>query len=196
MNKLKLYLLFIAAIFVSGCTNPNNPSLGTLQDEKKIQYKENEYAEILIQKDITANSEDEIRNKLKLITQGCVQKYSIIAAYTYNNERISSNSWFDISNDTITIESNVRNILKDKRDINSEAINLGGRYGNRMYKIDLPYKLSKVNENTYKITIYNNENIKTVESINNATSKVYEPTVYSYDVNKFKEKVAYIAKCI
>ena len=196
MNKIKLFLYIVVGIFVSGCTNPNVLSIGTIQDERNVQYRENEYLEILIEKNIAANSDEDMKKKLLFMTQECVKIYSITANYTYNNEKVSSSSWFDISNDSISIESNVRNILKDKKDINSEAINLGGGYGNRLYKIELPYKLTKINDTTYKITIFNNENIKTVESINNSTNKVYEPTVYSYDINKFKDKIIRIARCI
>ena len=46
MNKIKLFLYIVVGIFVSGCTNPNVLSIGTIQDERNVQYRENEYLEI------------------------------------------------------------------------------------------------------------------------------------------------------
>lgn len=68
MNNLNLYgLCILFSFFLSGCTNPNNLSLGTIQDEKNVKYKENEYNKILAEKDILANSDEDMSNKLKFI---------------------------------------------------------------------------------------------------------------------------------
>ena len=196
MNKLNLYgLCILFSFFLSGCTNQNDLSLGTIQDEKNVQYKENEYSEILAEKDISANSEEDMKNKLKFITQNCVKRFWIYESI-YPSERISSNAWFNITENNISIEHNVRNFIKEKSDLNNESLNLGGRHGNRIFKISLPYKLYKINDTTYKLTIYNNENIKVVESMSNITNKPYEPTIFNIDINKFKDKINGIAKCI
>lgn len=196
MSKIKLYLFVMVGIFVSGCTNPNVLSIGTIQDEKNVQYRESEYAEILIEKDIAASSDEDMKKKLLFMTQECVKGYTMKSEYVYYNEKYSTNSWFEISDDKITIENNVRNIIKNKDDLKSEVLNLGGKQGNRMFKISLPYKLTKINNSTYKLTIYNNENIKVVESINNSTGKPYESTVYNFNINDFKVKINRMARCI
>lgn len=196
MNKLNLYgLCILFSFFSSGCTNQNNLSLGTIQDEKNVQYKENEYNEILAEKDILANSDEDMKNKLKFITQNCVKRFWLYESI-YPNERISSNAWFDITENNISIEHNVRNFIKEKSDLKNENLNLGGRHGNRIFKISLPYKFYKINDTTYKLTIYNNENIKVVESMSNITNKPYEPTIFNIDIDKFKDKINGIAKCI
>ena len=191
MNKIKLYLLGIIALCITGCTNQNSLSLGTVQDSKNIQYKENDYVDILIQKDIAGSSESEARINLNMMLQKSAVRVNFIKNISFSNERVFDNSWFDVTNDFIIYEDNLRNILKDKRDINSQNLNLGGTYGNRMYKIVLPYKLVKVNEKTYNITIFNNENLEFVESINNSTNKPY---VENFDVKRFKNKVNGIFK--
>lgn len=196
MSKIKLYLFVMVGIFVSGCTNPNVLSIGTIQDEKNVQYRESEYAEILIEKDIAASSDEDMKKKLLFMTQECVKGYTMKSEYVYYNEKYSTNSWFEISDDKINIENNVRNIIKNKDDLKSEVLNLGGKQGNRMFKISLPYKLTKINSSTYKLTIYNNENIKVVESINNSTGKPYETTVYNFNINDFKVKINRMARCI
>lgn len=196
MNKLRLYYIALFALFITGCANPNNFSISTLQDEKNIQYRESEYTEILIQKEINIDNFSNVKNKLRYITQECVKGNTLITDYVYINEKYSTNSWFEISDNSITIENNVRNIIKKKDDLSSEALNLGGTQGNRMFKISLPYKVSKLNDTTYKLIIYNNENINVIESINNSTGNPYESTVYNSDINDFKKQIVRMAKCI
>lgn len=191
MNNIKLYLLGFFALFITGCTNQNSLSTGTIQEEKTIQFKENEYIEILTQKDIVGNNENEATNKLKLLLQDSIKRVTFFRNDTFAEEKLISNYWFEISNNNIIIESNIRNIMKNKRDISNESINLGGSYGNRMFKVVLSYKITKVNDKTFRITVYNSENIKFVESINNMTNKPY---IESSNLISFKDKIITICK--
>lgn len=191
MNNIKLYLLGLIALLVTGCTNQNSLSLGTIQEEKNIQYRENEYVEILVQKDIVGKNENDVKNKLKLLLQDSIKRVSYFRNDTLSEEKIFNSTWFEITDDNIIIESNIRNIIKNKSDINSESINLGGSYGNRMFKATLPYKIIKVNDTTFKFSVYNIENIKFVESINNATNKPY---IENFDYKNFKTRVITIFK--
>lgn len=191
MNNIKLYLLGFFALFITGCTNQNSLSTGTIQEEKTIQFKENEYIEILTQKDIEGNNENEATNRLKLLLQDSIKRVTFFRNDTFAEEKLISNYWFEISNNNIIIESNIRNIMKNKRDISNESIDLGGSYGNRMFKVVLPYKITKVNDKTFRITVYNSENIKFVESINNITNKPY---IESSNLISFKDKIITICK--
>lgn len=194
MINFRFYLLIGLIALFTGCINPNKLSMGIVQEPKNVQYKESDFKNIIARKDILAN--DDIKNKLKFITQNCVKKYASINNFVYLDERYSVNYWFEISDNNITIESNIRNILKKKNDLQNEALLLGGTQGNRIFKIDLPYKLEKVNDSTYKITIYNNENIIVTESFNKETNKAYEPTVWNIPIDRFKVTVNNIANCI
>lgn len=196
MINFRFYLLIGLIVLFSGCTNPNKLSVGTIQEPKNIEYKESDYKNIIVQKDILVNSDEDIKNKLKFITQNCVKRYVSINDYVYLDERYSVNYWFEITDNKITLESNIRNILKKKNDLQNEALFLGGAQGNRIFRIDLPYKLEKINDTTYKITIYNNENINVTESFNNETNKIYEPTVWNITIDRFKGTVNNIANCI
>lgn len=195
MINFRFYLLISLIALFTGCTNPNKLSMGIVQEPKNVQYKESDFKDIIVKNDILAN-DDDIKNKLKFITQNCVKKYASINNFVYFDERYSVNYWFEISDNNITIESNIRNILKKKNDLQNEALLLGGTQGNRIFKIDLPYKLEKVNDSTYKITIYNNENINVTESFNKETNKAYEPTVWNISIDRFKVTVNNIANCI
>lgn len=197
MNNIKLYLLVVVAIILSGCAGTNNPSLSTIQDEKSNQIRESDYKDILIQKDIALNApKDDIKNKIRLIMQSCIKSNFIITERINYNERFSSNAWFDITDENIIIESNLRDILKVKSDINSETINLGGRYGNRMLKISLPYKITKMSDTVYKLVVHNNETIKSIESVSAETGKPFENNVYNSKINEFKDDINRTARCV
>lgn len=196
MINLRLYLLIGLVALFSGCTNPNKLSVGTIQEPKNVQYKESDYKNVIVQKDILANNDKDVKNRLKFATQYCVKRYGSMNDYVYLDERYSINYWFEIADNKITLESNIRNILKKKNDLQNESLLLGGTQGNTIYRIDLPYKLEKINDTTYKVTIYNNENINVTESFNNETNKIYEPTVWNIPIDRFKDKVNYIANCI
>ena len=205
MKNFSLTLLsFIGFIFV-GCSNPNLASPSILQKERKVHFKEKDYKNILLQFTIKANHKQEIKNYMKIMLQKCLKREFRIRdndgfakmKNRYINTKKKSNVWFDISDKHINIHHYTSNFIKSKNKKNFEDdLTLGGRYGNSVYKISLPYSISYLNNGIFNTTINNNENIILKESINTLTNKPYEPFLYNISLEDFKWYSSRSIKCL
>lgn len=205
MKSFNIILLsFIGFIFI-GCGNPNLAAPSILQKEKKVQFKEEDYNETLLEITIKANHEPAVENYMKTKLQECLIKKFWIRDDNgitemnnrYINTKQKANVWFDISDKYINIHHYTSNFIKNKnKKVFEDDLTLGGRYGNSIYKINLPYSISYLNDGIFNIIIKNNENIIVRESINTLTNKPYKPFLHNLSLDEFKWYLNRSIKCL
>jgi hypothetical protein len=197
MNLIK-YIVLIILLFINftGCTNQNELSLGKIDDKEIVKLHEKDYKEILVDKILISDTNEQMKQWLFFKTNSCIKEELSSYAYTYNNERFSTSDWFEITDENLVIEYNLRNIIKDKKDLENEELKLGGTQGNKMFRIKLPYKIIKQKDKDYRFILNNSENVELIKSISLKTNKPFEETLYNKSLEVFKIRINYLAKCM
>ncbi|MGA1941155.1 hypothetical protein [Arcobacter sp. YIC-310] len=206
MKNLNLLLLSFTVFIFIGCGNPNLAAPSIIQKEKNVQFIEKDYKDILLEAKIKVDEKKQLLNILRYKLQRClIHWFDIDHTYSfvdlgndkYSDTKINTNVWFDINNKFINIHYYISNFIKTKdAGVFKDELILGGKYGNSIYKISLPYTLSILNNGTYKITINNNKNILVKESLNSLTNKEYEPYLYKISLEKYKHYIKSSISCI